>query len=65
MNYHGVYPLTRQQLLEWAVLDTFDMLASKYDFPQSEATVQEWFERGGWTHFEVFRSGVVVGRAIK
>ena len=26
-NYEGVFPLTKEQLREWAVLDTFDMLS--------------------------------------
>jgi SAM-dependent methyltransferase len=61
-NYEGILPLSPAQLREWALLDTFDMLAPAHDHPQSEATVGEWFAAAGLRNVEVFRAGVVVGR---
>jgi SAM-dependent methyltransferase len=59
-NYEGVYPLSEQQLLEWAVLDTFDMLSPAYDRPQSAATLLRWLEEAGLEPREVHRVGHVV-----
>lgn len=51
-NY-SFLPLTRQQRVEWAILDTFDALAPVYDLPQSEQTIQKWFERVGLENIDV------------
>jgi SAM-dependent methyltransferase len=64
-NYEGIHPLSPAQLREWALLDTFDMLAPAHDHPQSEATVAEWFGAAGLRDVEVFRAGVVVGRGVR
>ena len=61
-NYEGLLPLTSAQLKEWAVLDTFDMLAPMHDHPQTVETLQAWFDEAGIEHAEVFRHGLVVGR---
>jgi SAM-dependent methyltransferase len=52
--------------LEWAILDTFDMLSPEYDLPQSLETVQNWFAREGFVDVNV-RNGLngVVGRGVK
>jgi len=63
MNRVGLHPLTRflpipdlaimpkgltsDQLKEWVVLDTFDMLSPEYDNPQRISTVARMFERSG------------------
>lgn len=65
VNYEGRLPLTRAQLKEWALLDTFDMLAPRYDQPQSPGTVERWFKRAGFEDVEVFRDGLVVGRGVR
>ena len=62
-NYEGLLPLTPLQLKEWAVLDTFDMLAPAHDHPQSVETLQSWFDEAQLAEAEVFRRGLVVGRA--
>ncbi len=36
--------LTKEQLKEWVVLDTFDMFSPEYDNPQKISTVKKWFE---------------------
>ena len=64
-NYGGVYPLTPQQIKEWALLDTFDMLAPQYDQPQSAKTVQAWLQNAGLSRIEVFQAGHLVARGTK
>jgi SAM-dependent methyltransferase len=61
-NYEGLLPLSTTQLKEWAVLDTFDMLAPAHDHPQDVPTLKGWFEAAGLVDVEVFRRGLVVGR---
>jgi len=61
-NYEGLLPLPPAQLKEWAVLDTFDMLAPAHDHPQTAATVRTWFDQQRLVEAEVGRSGLVVGR---
>lgn len=61
-NYEGLLPLSPAQLKEWAILDTFDMLAPAHDHPQSVSTVRSWFEHAAMDDVDVFRRGLVVGR---
>jgi SAM-dependent methyltransferase len=61
VNYSGMYPLDDVQLREWALLDTFDMLAPEYDQPQSAETVRKWLGAAGLADVEVFRPGHLVG----
>jgi len=63
-NYEGVYPLSKRQLYEWSVLDTFDMLAPAYDKPQKAERLLEWMCQAGLDQTEVFRDGVLVGRGV-
>jgi SAM-dependent methyltransferase len=65
VNYEGIYPLSPEQLKDWAVLDTFDMLAPAYDQPQSVETLERWLQTSGLEDVEVFRSGFIVGRGRK
>lgn len=64
-NYDGLLPLTPAQLKEWAVLDTFDMLAPAHDHPQTAATLHAWFEEQRLADIEVARRGLVVGRGTQ
>lgn len=64
-NYEGILPLSPAQLKEWAVLDTFDMLAPAYDQPQTAATLREWFEAASLDEIDVGRRGLVVGRGTR
>lgn len=52
-DYRGVYPLTEQHLREWAILDTFDMLAPAYDHPQTLEALQRLFEDAGFSSIAV------------
>jgi hypothetical protein len=38
---------------EWAYLDTFDMLAPRYDAPQTLKTMRRWFQRAGLVDVDV------------
>lgn len=64
-DYTGIYPLDDNQLKEWALLDTFDMLAPKYDHPQTFARVKLWLEEAGLAQVEVLHAGHLVGRGKK
>jgi SAM-dependent methyltransferase len=64
-NYQGVFPLSPAQLREWAVLDTYDMLAPTYDNPQTPATLREWLSKARLRDVEVKDVGHLVGRGTK
>lgn len=64
-DYTGVFPLSEQQLREWALLDTFDMLAPTYDNPQTAATVGQWMENAGLIDVEVLHAAHLVARGRK
>lgn len=55
-NYTGL-PLTRQQAVEWGILDTFDALAPVYDLPQTVPQVRAWFQEAGLTDVRVREGG--------
>jgi len=61
-NYTDILPLTSRQLLEWALLDTFDWLSPRYDKPQTAATLRRWLSDAGLTDVEVEQVGHLVGR---
>jgi SAM-dependent methyltransferase len=61
-NHQGVLPLSRAQLEEWALLDTFDWLAPAYDHPQTAATVRRWLEDSGLMAIEVLKAGHLTAR---
>ena len=64
-NYEGIFPLSKSQLEEWALLDTFDMLSPTYDKPQSKKNVLKFFKSSQLMDIEVFHSSHLVGRGIK
>jgi ubiquinone/menaquinone biosynthesis C-methylase UbiE len=60
--------LTKEQLREWCVLDTFDMFSPQYDQPQKISTVVSWFNKygmkntdGKFIYYENFSAAVVRG----
>ena len=63
--YDGIFPLSAEQLLEWSVLDTFDMLSPVHDHPQSVRSLRQWFREAGLRDVQAFRLGVAVGRGRK
>ena len=64
-DYTNDHPLTAQQLREWALLDTFDMLAPAHDKPQTVATAYKWFVEAGFTDIEVGHWSHLGVRGIK
>jgi SAM-dependent methyltransferase len=61
-NYHGILPLNDRQLMQWALLDTFDWLAPMYDNPQTRATIAAWLQEARIADAEVLKAGHIVGR---
>jgi 2-polyprenyl-3-methyl-5-hydroxy-6-metoxy-1,4-benzoquinol methylase len=64
-DYTGIFPLSEQQLQEWALLDTFDMLAPAYDSPQTAEAADRWFREAGFVDVEVLHAGHLVARGCK
>ena len=56
-NYRGLFPLTEQQRREWAILDTYDALGARYDFPQTIESVRTWFANAGLVEVDVHPGG--------
>jgi 2-polyprenyl-3-methyl-5-hydroxy-6-metoxy-1,4-benzoquinol methylase/uncharacterized protein YbaR (Trm112 family) len=52
-DYRGVFDLPEAMLKEWAILDTFDMLSPRYDYPQTLDTLRSWFAKAGLVDVEV------------
>lgn len=48
-DINGTMPrnITREELREWVILDTFDMFSPEHDHPQKISTVKKWFEDFG------------------
>lgn len=61
-DYTNIYPLSKTQLLEWALLDTFDMLAPVFDNPQKASDAKCWFEQAGFVDINGFHSSHLVAR---
>jgi SAM-dependent methyltransferase len=64
-NYEGILPLTKTQLQEWALLDTFDWLSPAYDDPQNAETAESWLVKAGLQNIEVLKAGHLVARGLK
>lgn len=39
--------LSKKEIREWCILDTFDMFSPQYDQPQKISTVKKWFQQNG------------------
>lgn len=61
-NYRGQLSLSAAQLREWAVLDTFDWLAPRYDQPQTADTLRRWFTESGLVETAVFAADHLTAR---
>lgn len=65
-DYRGIYDLDEKTLLEWAILDSFDKVSPRYDFPQTKETINKWFEDAGLTDIETgYGYNGVYGRGVK
>jgi len=60
-NYWGTFPLGRDMLREWSIIDTFDWLACWYDQPQKASTLAAWLQEAGLEDPQVHRLGSFVG----
>ena len=63
-NYFGVLPLSRQQQIEWSLLDTFDWLSPQFDSPQTPRSVRRWLHAAGLGQIEVIKSHHLIGRGV-
>ena len=72
-NYRGKLALSEEQLVSWAVLNTFDWLSPRYDKPQRASTMARWLADAGLgqvrvsriTGGETGRGGVIVAKGTK
>lgn len=65
-NYFRRSELSKAQQRAWAIMDTFDALAPRYDIPATLGEVRAWFREAGFTDFEVREGGNgVVGNGVK
>lgn len=64
-NYNGIYNLSKRQHYEWALLDTYDMLAPAYDKPQTVNDVKRWMEECSFKKIKCLHAGHLVVRGIK
>ncbi len=65
-NHRPDYPsLSDAQIEEWAILNTYDMLAPAYDKPQSAKKLRRWFEEAGMRDVKVYRKGHLIGRGTR
>lgn len=64
-NYTDIYPLTKEQILDWALLDTFDMLSPKYDYPQTKNTIFKWMLDANLQNIEISHQTLLVIRGRK
>ena len=64
-NWSDELPLSKHQLKEWALLDTFDWLSPAYDNPQSNTTIKKWLQESNFLNIEVLKAGHLVGRGTK
>jgi len=65
-NYTGLLPLGAEEMVAWAILDTFDALAPKFDQPQTLEEILHWFRQAGLANVRVEHgSNGIVGNATK
>lgn len=50
-------PLAPDQKVQWALMDTFDALAARYDYPVSLREMRRWFREAGFEEFDVREGG--------
>lgn len=65
-NYTNILPLSAEDTVRWAILDTFDALSPTYDKPQTLEEVLSWFEQARLSNVRVEHgSNGIVGNATK
>lgn len=63
-DYKGELPLTKKQLLEWSILDTFDLLSPRYLYPATGHEIRKWFLEAGLRDI-IITQPLVTARGIK
>ena len=64
-NYHFTN-LPQDQLVQWAIMDTFDALSPTFDNPTTMEELKRWFSDCGFLDFEVHEGGTgLVGNGVK
>ena len=59
-------PLGPQEIVSWAILDTFDALAPTYDKPQTKESVSRWFQEAHLSEVRVtYGANGIVGNGVK
>jgi len=65
-NYTGMLPLPPAEIVQWAILDTFDALSPQYDLPQTLDEVSRWFKEAGLAEVRVEKgSNGIVGNGVE
>ena len=64
-NYYNIYPLSRDQLIEWAVLDTFDMLSPEFDSPLTKNMLHKYMKETGLKNIEILHATLLAARGVK
>jgi SAM-dependent methyltransferase len=57
-NYRGIYPLDDRQLVEWAVLDTYDALGAQHDRPFGRLEMARVLNEYNGIQFSIKRGGI-------
>ncbi|MDO8603544.1 MAG: methyltransferase domain-containing protein [Candidatus Omnitrophota bacterium] len=64
-DYKGKLPLIESQLLEWSILDTFDLLSPKYLYEYSPWQIRGWLTEAGLSDIITTSPAIVArGKAI-
>jgi SAM-dependent methyltransferase len=64
-NYHYTN-LPKDQLVQWAIMDTFDALSPTFDKPTTMKNLKRWFQDCGFQDYEVREGGTgLVGNGVK
>lgn len=59
-DYKGELPLNKEQLLEWSILDTFDLLSPRYLYSYSTQEIKNWFIEAGLSDIKTRVPKVIV-----
>ena len=57
VDHYGMFPIRRELLAEWAILDTHDMLTDYYKHLRSEAQIEQSLRACGFSRVQVWRGG--------
>jgi len=64
-NYSTRFNLTKEQQLQWSILDTWDWFSPRYDNPQSISTLKKWCQQNNLQNIRIFHYGHLVAKGEK